>query len=272
MGGNRYIKNDSMQGCIWLLTIPWSQFTPYLPPGCSYIKGQLECGEGGFLHWQVLVHTARSRRLRWMRRTFGPHHVELSRSAAADDYVWKEATAVVGTRFELGSKPVRRNSATDWDEVWNSAVAGELLAIPSDVRIRCYSTLKKIRGDMLQPMAIERSCVVFWGETGVGKSRRAWEEAGLEAYPKDPRTKFWCGYHGQEHVVLDEFRGGIDIAHVLRWLDRYPVRVEVKGGSFPLLVKRYWVTSNLHPSDWYPEIDPATRDALLRRLEIIKIT
>jgi len=34
------------------------------------------------------------------------------------------------------------------------------------------------------------------------------------------------GYRGQEHVVFDEFRGGIDISHVLRWFDRYPVIVE----------------------------------------------
>lgn len=29
----------------------------------------------------------------------------------------------------------------------------------------------------------------FWGTTGSGKSFRAWAEAGLDAYPKDPRTK-----------------------------------------------------------------------------------
>lgn len=80
-----------------------------------------------------------------------------------------------------------------------------------------------------------------------------------------------CGYGGQEHVIIDEFRGGIDIAHLLRWLDRYPVRVEVKGGSFPLLASRFWITSNIHPRQWYPDLDEATMDALLRRLTIINM-
>lgn len=75
-------------------------------------------------------------------------------------------------------------------------------------------------------------------------------------------------YIGQEHIVIDEFRGGIDIAHMLRWLDRYPVLVETKGGSVPLACRHIWITSNLDPRNWYPDIDQATLDALLRRLEI----
>lgn len=254
-----------------MLTIPAHQYTPYLPPGITYIKGQLEQGQGGFLHWQLVVYCGRSRRLRWIRDCFGPVHAELTRSAAAEEYVWKEDSSVPGTRFELGSKPIRRNGAKDWDAIWDFAVRGELVAIPADVRIRCYSTLKKIHADSIQPVAMERSCTVLWGATGVGKSRRAWEEAGMDAYPKDPRSKFWCGYVGQKHVVIDEFRGGIDIAHMLRWLDRYPARVEVKGGSFPLCAEKFWITSNIHPRDWYPELDDLTKDALLRRLTIINM-
>lgn len=69
-------------------------------------------------------------------------------------------------------------------------------------------------------------------------------------------------------INLDEFRGGIDISHVLRWLDRYPVLVEIKGSSTPLVAKKIWITSNLHPAYWYPDLDNETRNALLRRLEI----
>lgn len=115
---------------------------------------------------------------------------------------------------------------------------------------------------------MERSVNVFWGRTGLGKSRRAWAEAGLDAYPKDPRSKFWDGYCGQKHVVIDEFRGGIDVAHLLRWLDRYPVIVEVKGSSTCLVATDIWITSNLEPSNWYPDLDDDTKAALLRRLHV----
>lgn len=115
---------------------------------------------------------------------------------------------------------------------------------------------------------MERTCFVFWGDTGTGKSRTAWERAGMDAYPKDPRTKYWCGYFGQENVVIDEFRGGIDIAHLLRWVDRYPVIVEVKGSSAVLRAKTIYITSNLDPRSWFPELDEKTMNALLRRLTI----
>jgi hypothetical protein len=129
-------------------------------------------------------------------------------------------------------------------------------------------------GDYAQPEAIERTIHVFHGPTGTGKSRRAWEEAqlgGLPVYAKDPRSKFWYGYRSEDRVIVDEFRGGIDIAHLLRWLDRYPVCVETKGGSLPLVGSKMWITSNLHPRDWYPELDAASFAALERRLIIINI-
>lgn len=120
----------------------------------------------------------------------------------------------------------------------------------------------------MEPIGVEKTVQVFWGPTGTGKSKRAWEEATTEAFPKDPRTKFWDGYRGQCSVVIDEFRGDIDISHVLRWLDRYPVIVEVKCGSVVLRAKSIWITSNLDPRKWYPNLDKETQDALLRRLNI----
>lgn len=69
-------------------------------------------------------------------------------------------------------------------------------------------------------------------------------------------------------MVIDEFRGGIDIAHLLRWLDRYPVIVEVKGSSVVLKAKKIWITSNLNPEQWYEGLDQATTQALLRRLNV----
>lgn len=113
-----------------------------------------------------------------------------------------------------------------------------------------------------------REVFVFWGPTGVGKSRRVWELAGIGAYPKDPNTKFWDGYRDHQSVVIDEFRGRVDISHLLRWFDRYPVLVEIKGSATPLLAQRIYVTSNLDPRVWYPDLDEATQAALMRRLQV----
>jgi len=121
-------------------------------------------------------------------------------------------------------------------------------------------------------VAIERTVHCFWGVSGSGKSRRAWQEAGLDAYPKCPRSKFWCGYQphreGHRHIVIDEFRGGVDVGHLLRWLDRYPVIVDTKGGAVALNATTIWITSNLPPEEWYPNIDERTLEAIRRRMTI----
>lgn len=260
-----------MKARFWLLTIPHADFTPFLPANTVWIKGQLERGSAtGYLHWQLIVAFPQQQRLAGVRRIFGERaHCEPSRSAAADEYVWKMDTRVDGTQFELGQKPFRRNNSKDWESIRESAKCGRLEDIPADVFVQHYRSLRTISADYAEPVALERNVTVLWGPTGVGKSRRAWELAGSDAYPKCPNSKFWDGYRGHSNVVIDEFRGRIDISHLLRWLDRYPVLVEIKGSSTVLRAQNIWITSNLDPRQWYPDLDQLTLDALMRRLNII---
>jgi len=209
-------------------------------------------------------------RLSTVKCTFGASaHCEPTRSEAALEYVWKEETRVSNTMFELGHQHFNRARTNDWNAILDGAKAGDYSSIPPDVLIRSYHALKSITKDNLAPLPVERTVHVFWGSTGTGKSRRAWEEAGWGAFPKDPCTKFWDGYQGQLHVVIDEFRGSIGISHMLRWLDRYPVIVEAKHGATTLAATHVWITSNLSPRDWYPAEDQATVEALLRRLHVV---
>jgi len=256
------------QARYWLLTIAHHEFTPYLPPGVVWIRGQLELSSSGFLHWQLVVTFGNKIRLGGVRSVFGPHHAEPTLFAAANSYVFKDDTYVAGTRFELGSRPINITNKQDWLAIWDAARNNRIDDIPPSIRFIHYNNVRRIASDFAQPIGMERECFVFWGDTGTGKSRLAWQLAGLDAYPKDPRTKWWDGYRSQKHVVCDEFRGCIDIAHFLRWLDRYPVLVETKGSSTPLIYEKIWITSNLDPRLWYPGLDTATYAALLRRLKI----
>lgn len=264
------------QGIFWLCTLSCEAVPDLpmlrlgeLPSDVVWVKGQKESGtSGGYLHWQFVVAFRTKASLAVVKRHFGRTvHGELSRSEAASAYVCKEDTRVDGP-WEWGAKPILRSSKTDWEGVWTAAQRGNLMAIPPSIRVVSYRTIRAIGADFLPCPAVIKTVYVFWGRTGTGKSRRAWDEAGLESYAKDPRSKFWDGYQDQKSVVIDEFRGGIDISHILRWCDRYPVRVEVKGSSRPLLAETIWFTSNLSPADWYPDLDIETKEALLRRFNI----
>jgi len=256
-----------------MLTIPYHEFTPYLPPGVRWIRGQLELGSNdGYLHWQICLALCKKGSLPSVRRMFGPVHCELTKSDKASDYVWKEDTAIVGTRFELGTKPINPSDPVDWEDVWKRSREGKLEEIPAFVRVKSYRTIRAIASDYAKPEFITRSCRVFWGPTGTGKSHRAWDEAGSDAYSKSARTKFWDGYRDQKHVVMDEFRGAIDVGYLLTWIDQYPVSLEIKGSTVPSKWEKIWICSNLHPSDWFRDLDHETFQALERRLEIFEMT
>jgi len=140
-----YIRNanfavncmPSPQARYWLLTIPHADFLPYLPPGVAYIRGQLESAPTtGYLHWQVMVAFKRKLRLGGLKELFGTTvHAEPSRSDAATEYVWKDDTAVEGTRFELGKRAVDRGNPVDWEGVRLHAKLLRLLKTTSGWRM-----------------------------------------------------------------------------------------------------------------------------------------
>ena len=195
----------------WIVTAPESDYqdpSDGLPDAIKYVRGQLEIGESGFRHWQLCVCLKSKRGTSFVRNLFGGRaHVEPTRSSAARDYVWKDNTRVDGTQFEYGDLPHRRNAETDWEAIWDAAKKAEIDSVPPQIRVCHYGNLRRIASDHCTTVAMERRCLLFYGRTGTGKSRRAWDEAGVDAYSKDPRTKFWDGYRGETNVVIDEFRG-----------------------------------------------------------------
>lgn len=162
----------------WIGTLAGTWIVPTeLPEGCVYIKGQKEKGEGGFEHYQIIAYFKKTQRLSAVKTKLGDPsgHWEPTRSRAAEDYVWKESTRIPDTQFELGTKPMRRAEEKDWALVLENAKAGKLNDIPADIFIRCYTQLTRISKDYMAPVGIVKQIHVFWGGTGTGKSRTAWE-------------------------------------------------------------------------------------------------
>jgi len=142
------MTNERRQGRYWLCTLKAQDVDretlvpPFTCPGdCSWVIGQLECGEStDYFHWQFLAVFKRKVSRRRLQESFSSSgHYELSRSSCATDYVQKEDTRVAGSQFEFGSRPVNRASQSDWDDIWLKATSGEIMGIPSDIRvINCF--------------------------------------------------------------------------------------------------------------------------------------
>lgn len=65
----------------------------------------------------------------------------------------------LGTRFELGVQPFRRNSVEDWDRIRRLAQEARLSPVPSDIYIRYYGNLVRIGQDhMRKPEDLPNVC------------------------------------------------------------------------------------------------------------------
>lgn len=260
----------------WATTIPANQhWIQHLPDGITYLRGQLERGkETGYEHWQLYLECERARTRFWVQSRFPPNiHFEPTRSEAYIGYCGKEETAIRGTLFHLGRQLRKRNTKEEWDAYWTHAKTGAYEEIPASVRLRYWRNILSINSYYQKPEPIVKEVYIFTGETGLGKSKRAfWESSKCgETFYKNARNKWWDGYRCDEHfnVVFDDFDGkSIAIDHLLRWFDRYPVTGEIKGGTVPLLFTKCWVTSNIPFDEWFPDAPLAQRYALRRRVKV----
>lgn len=264
----------------WILTIPrddW-HYNDERPEELTYLKGQLERGEGGYEHWQLVAYVKKKCTYTKMMKLWPDSaHIEHTRSEDAEDYVWKEDTRI-GEQFEFGKKSIQRNSDKDWDEMFEFAQKGQFDDIPADVKIRCWNQFQSISKYYMAPT--DRGVVesqIYWGVAGSGKTHRAKVESGYftspeNVYMKIPSTKFWDGYRGQENVIIDEFDGQINLSHIKVWCDPTGTacQVEIKGGAVPLKATKFWITSNRDWKQWYPNVDPNELDAIKRRFKIVK--
>ena len=93
----------------------------------------------------------------------------------------------------------------------------------------------------------------------------------------DQTLKWWDGYHGQELVIIDEFRKhGVSYSYLLRLLDRYYVSVQVKGGFTEFNPKIIFITAPVDPKEAFQWLDKDGEiqewdgiEQLLRRIDDI---
>ena len=100
------------------------------------------------------------------------------------------------------------------------------------------------------PRPIQDIRVLWFYRAAYGKTK--------EAYRMFPNlysamsVKWWDGYEGEKEVLIDEFWKDFYKYHeLLRLLDRYPYKVEKKGGWAHLQATTIVITAPYRPEDMY---------------------
>lgn len=106
--------------------------------------------------------------------------------------------------------------------------------------------------------------IVYSGKTGTGKTYKAVTE-NPEAYIIS-NLKWWNGYNGEKVIIIDEYNNDIPCTEMIRLLDRYPLRLEVKGNHTYANWHKVIITTNLQKHEFHESAKEEHRNALFRRI------
>lgn len=236
------------------------------------IAGQEKCPDTGTPHIQGYVYFDNAKTLRAISKLLPRAHFEKARGTPEENqrYCSKDGDLLLETG-ELPSQGRR----SDLDIVRDAIKKGHNMRDVVEIA-GSYQSIKaaELYLKFNEPRYNDGPKIVkwFWGDTGAGKTRTAVEEAEQisEYYMTGLNVKWFDGYDGHRCVIFDDFRPDLcPIQTLLRLLDRYPLRVEHKGGSREFLAKNIWITCPEPPENYFFGKDLAQ---LIRRItEVRKI-
>jgi len=247
---------------------------PEMNENVRYLVYQREiCPDSNREHWQGYAEFHKPMRVLGAQKELGipKAHMEKRHGSRdeARDYCMKEESRLWGPyehgEWKAGGQGKRNDIADVAEMVKEGATDREIAELYPAVYMKMNRGVKELRSALSVPRNWMPNVEVYWGVTGTGKSKLA-----MEMYPNafvmSDEKGWWDGYDGQEDVVLNDFRPDWwGASFMLNLLDRYPMRVPIKGSSANFVGRNIIITTNKNPKDWYPEYAPH----ILRRCEII---
>jgi hypothetical protein len=237
---------------------------------CTYIVFGEEVGESGTEHLQGYAAFAQRKTLAQAKQLIGARaHLEVTRGSPeqAADYCKKD-----DAYHEFGDLPAGKGERSDLRALVDAIRAGRTLSqlemeFPGH-SIRYDAAIRR-RVAEHQPFRTEKPYVhVLWGATGTGKTRYVFDRFDWNDIYVYSGGKWFDGYHGQSVALFDDYTGSeFKLGFFLRLLDRYPMRVEVKGGFVQWAPSKIFITSNKPVAEWYPNAFEEHREALARRID-----
>lgn len=279
------------RGNHWIGTVPvdsenakfWENSTTL--QHIEYIKLQEEIGdsETHYDHYQVYMVLKQYKKLSWVKKHIHKTaHWEIKHGTIAEaiDYVSKTETRKPGgISFEYGKQPqeawekrvelklkrtieearkVRDKDEikSDCNELLTRIHQGEyidLKTIAPDIQmfpgfIQAYEKATKA---LLGPERPDLRVITIVGPPGCGKSYAISKLFPDAAKWMRGNSGHWFMNATSEVLVFEEYSGDIKLETFLKYLDPYPLSLEIKGGSRPAMYKLLIITSNTDPRFWY---------------------
>lgn len=193
-------------------------------------------------------------------------HIEPAKGSPQQNITYCSKQSIL---LEIGERPVM-GKRTDITKVKDIIKEGggmnEVIdSVDSYQAMRCAELVLKYKERARNTKPLVKW---YYGPSGTGKTRTAFAEC-KHPWISGKSLRWWDGYDAHPEVIIDDFRRDFCTFHeLLRILDRYPYRVENKGGTRQLLAHTIIITSPYAPQDTYETREDILQ--LLRRIDEVK--
>lgn len=254
------------------------EIRPVISDKMNYLIYQLEEGELGTPHLQGFVQYKISTAITAVIKYFTGAHVIVSNGTPEQNKTYCSKEPRLDGPFEFGTLTTqgKRNDLTAVVETIRNAKRPieEVIEVHPEQFIKYHTGIQKLINYHLEKKTRlefrEMNVIVLHGPTGTGKTRKAKSYSDDFYLVRNEGEHLWFdNYTGQSHLIIDEFKNWITLTQLLGLLDGHQCRLSIKGAFTYAQWNTVIITSNLHPDQWYPNIDDEHRAALNRRFNHI---
>lgn len=170
--------------------------------------------------------------------------------------------------LEIGSLKKQGNRGDIEDVVDDIALGATQAEIARDHPVQYIKFAKGIDAyfnarDAPRDMYADLEVICYFGPTGTGKTFTAVTENPGAHVQSATMGQWWNGYTGQDTIIFDEFRGSdYPFKMLLKLTDRYPLKVQVKGGHREYKPTKVIFTGPVHPVMWYTSLNTDQEGAM----------
>lgn len=255
----------------------------------EYAIFQKEKGKEGTIHFQGFVRFTNAYTMDTVKKKFGEPTLHVERMKGnlkqAICYCEKKDETYLDGPWEIGVRPSQgmRNDLIAFqqcvekgEDSWKEEFLLTQAKYPKFESRIILNLTKKIAQQQWENKEFRRKIHVYWGETGSGKTLAVWQNHDFKdiwtaSYGSGTKKSMWFdGYAGQKVALFDDFYGWFALDLLLRICDRYPVKVQTKGGEVFFCPEEIYITSNNEWKTWYKNWSLREQKAMERRITEVR--